>query len=215
MDDQEIIALFAAFREANPTPRGALRFQSPFQLLVAVVLSAQSTDVGVNRVTPALFAEAGDPEAMLRQGEAWVRERIRSLGLFNNKARALVALSRILVERFHGRVPETRAELESLPGVGRKSANVVLNIAFGQPTLAVDTHVFRVANRTGLACGKTPESVEKELTRRIPAEFLLHAHHWLILHGRHVCTARRPACDACRIARWCAMDRAQNEDAHR
>ncbi|MEO5334257.1 MAG: endonuclease III [Magnetococcus sp. YQC-5] len=203
MDKNQIIALFSAFREADPTPKGALFYRSPYELLVAVVLSAQSTDQGVNRVTPGLFAMAGDPVSMIRLGEERVREQIRSLGLYNTKAKYLVALSHILVERFQGEVPQTREELESLPGVGRKSANVVMNSAFGQPTLGVDTHVFRVSNRTGLAIGKTPEAVEQRLMQCVPQEFLWHAHHWLIAHGRHVCTARKPACGRCRIVSWC------------
>ncbi|MBF0627227.1 MAG: endonuclease III [Magnetococcales bacterium] len=205
MENARIIALFNAFREADPHPVGALRFRTSYELLVAVVLSAQSTDVGVNRVTPGLFALAEDPAAMVRLGEEAIREQIRSLGLFNTKAKNIHALSRILVERHQGQVPQSREALQALPGVGRKSANVVLNIAFGQPTLAVDTHVFRVSHRLGLAQGKTPEAVEQELLRCIPETFLLHAHHWLILHGRHVCTARKPACDRCLVRFWCPL----------
>ena len=198
-----VTALFSALRDANPQPRGDLKYTTPFELLVAVVLSAQATDVGVNRATPALFAAANTPEAMLRLGEANIREHIRSIGLFNNKARNIHALSRILVERHQGRVPEERAALMALPGVGRKSANIMLNVAFGQPTLAVDTHVFRVANRTGLAVAKTPDAVERLLVQAIPGEFLYNAHHWLILHGRYVCKARKPACGGCIIRTWC------------
>ncbi|MBF0190864.1 MAG: endonuclease III [Magnetococcales bacterium] len=205
MENAHIIALFNAFREADPHPKGALWFRTPYELLVAVVLSAQSTDVGVNRVTPGLFALAADPEAMDRLGEEAIRAQIRSLGLFNTKAKNIHALSRLLVERHHGQVPKDRESLEALPGVGRKSANVVLNIAFGQPTLAVDTHVFRVAHRLGLADGKTPEAVERQLLACIPETFLLHAHHWLILHGRHVCMARKPACAQCLIRSWCPL----------
>ncbi|MBF0270946.1 MAG: endonuclease III [Magnetococcales bacterium] len=205
MENAHIIALFNAFREADPHPKGALWFRTPYELLVAVVLSAQSTDVGVNRVTPGLFALAADPEAMVRLGEDAIRAQIRSLGLFNTKAKNIHALSRILVERHHGQVPENRESLEALPGVGRKSANVVLNIAFGHPTLAVDTHVFRVSHRLGLADGKTPEAVERQLLACIPETFLLHAHHWLILHGRHVCMARKPACARCLIRSWCPL----------
>ncbi|MBF0165014.1 MAG: endonuclease III [Magnetococcales bacterium] len=203
MDTPRIIALFEAFREANPHPQGALLFRTPFELLVAVVLSAQSTDQGVNRVTPPLFAVAGDPAAMVALGEEAIRGQIRSLGLFNTKAKNILALSRLLVERHGGQVPSERAALEALPGVGRKSANVVLNIAFGQPTLAVDTHVFRVAHRLGLSTGKSPEAVERDLLACIPEAFLLQAHHWLILHGRHVCMARKPACDRCLARPWC------------
>ncbi|MEO5345798.1 MAG: endonuclease III [Magnetococcus sp. YQC-9] len=207
MDTARIIALFETFRKADPHPKGALQFRNPFELLVAVVLSAQSTDKGVNRATPPLFAAAGDPAnpaAMVRLGEAVIREHIRSLGLFNTKAKNILALSRLLVERHQGGVPCEREALEALPGVGRKSANVVLNIAFGQPTLAVDTHVFRVAHRLGLSWGKTPEAVERDLLSAIPDAFLLHAHHWLILHGRHVCMARKPACDRCLVRAWCS-----------
>ncbi|MBF0214468.1 MAG: endonuclease III [Magnetococcales bacterium] len=203
MENVRIIALFEAFREANPHPRGELWFRTPFELLVAVVLSAQSTDVGVNRVTPGLFALAGDPEAMVRLGEEEIRSRIRTLGLFNTKAKNIHALSRLLLERHQGQVPASREALEALPGVGRKSANVVLNIAFGQPTLAVDTHVFRVSHRLGLATGKSPEAVERQLMEIVPELYLPHAHHWLILHGRHVCTARKPACDRCIVRSWC------------
>ncbi|MBF0613790.1 MAG: endonuclease III [Magnetococcales bacterium] len=206
MEHTRIQALFEAFRAADPHPVGALRFQTPFQLLVAVVLSAQSTDVGVNRVTPGLFALAPDPEAMVTLGEEAIREQIRSLGLFNTKAKHLHALSRILVEQYGGQVPQSRAALQALPGVGRKSANVVLNIAFGQPTLAVDTHVFRLSRRLGLAYGNTPEAVERELLQCVPESYLLHAHHWLILHGRHVCTARKPACFRCIVRVWCPSD---------
>lgn len=206
MDQNQIIALFAAFREVDPAPKSELFYRTPYELLVAVVLSAQSTDVGVNRVTPGLFALGGDPASMVGLGVEGVREQIRSLGLYNNKANNIVALSRILLERFEGRVPDSREALESLPGVGRKSANVVLNIVFGQPTLAVDTHVFRVANRTGLARGKTPKVVELGLLACVPESFLPHAHHWLILHGRHVCQAKKPACGACRIEVWCGWE---------
>ncbi|MBF0428233.1 MAG: endonuclease III [Magnetococcales bacterium] len=212
MENYWIIALFSALREANPQPKSALFFHSPYELLVAVVLSAQSTDVGVNRVTPGLFALASDPASMVRLGEDGLREQIRSLGLYNNKAKNILALSRILLEEYHGQVPDTREALESLPGVGRKSANVVLNVAFGHPTVAVDTHVFRVANRTGLAPGKTPEAVEKKLLQCVPEEFLLHAHHWLILHGRHVCMARKPNCENCCIRTWCLMGGNQFKD---
>jgi len=196
--------LFARLRARNPQPATELRYASPFELLIAVMLSAQATDAAVNRVTPALFARAPTPAAMVRLGERRVRELIRSIGLFNTKARNIVATSRILVERHGGRVPGTRAELEALPGVGRKTANVILNTAFGEPTIAVDTHIFRVANRTGLALGRTPLAVEQALARVVPAEFARDAHHWLILHGRYRCTARRPRCGDCPIADLCA-----------
>lgn len=199
-----VVALLSALRETNPHPTSELNYHSPFELLVAVMLSAQSTDVGVNRVTKELFAEAHTPEAMLQLGEEKIRTKIRSLGLFNTKAKNLFAMSKQLIERFQGNVPANRDDLESLPGVGRKTANVVLNCAFGYPTLAVDTHVFRVARRIGLSCGKTPNAVEQDLLKCVPNEFLPHAHHWFILHGRYVCKARTPLCPSCSIRSWCA-----------
>ena len=211
MNHQDVVALLSTLREGNPHPASELNYRSPFELLVAVILSAQSTDVGVNRVTKALFAAAHTPDAMLRLGEEGIRSKIRSLGLYNNKAKNLLAMSRMLVEQFHGRVPDNRNDLEKLPGVGRKTANVVLNVAFGQPTLAVDTHVFRVAKRTGLSRGKTPAAVEQDLLKVIPAEFLQHAHHWFILHGRYVCKARTPLCLPCRIRSWCAHGGTDND----
>ncbi|MBF0425185.1 MAG: endonuclease III [Magnetococcales bacterium] len=204
MKKSDVMAVFSAFQRDNPEPRGELRFRNPFELLVAVVLSAQATDQVVNQVTPLLFALAPDAEAMIVLGEEGIRQQIRRIGLYNTKARNIFRLSQELLTKHEGQVPDQRADLESLPGVGRKTANVVLNIAFGQPTLAVDTHVFRVANRTGLAKGKTPIEVERLLLERIPSPFLFHAHHWLILHGRYVCQARRPRCDACPIRSWCA-----------
>ena len=199
-----VVALFSILREANPHPSSELNYHSPFELLVAVMLSAQATDVGVNRVTRELFAEARTPEAMLHLGEENIRTKIRSLGLFNTKAKNLFAMSKQLIERFHGNVPDNHDDLKSLPGVGRKTANVVLNCAFGHPTLAVDTHVFRVARRIGLSCGKTPNAVERDLLKCVPNEFLQHAHHWLILHGRYVCKARTPLCSSCSIRSGCA-----------
>ena len=199
----EIREIFARFQSANPEPKSELEFVNPFTLLVAVVLSAQATDAGVNKATRALFAAADTPEKMLALGEERVREAIKTIGLFRNKAKNVVALSRKLVEDFGGRVPQTREALESLPGVGRKTANVVLNVAFDQPTIAVDTHLFRVANRIGLSDGKTPLAVELDLERVVPKEFLHHAHHWLILHGRYVCKARKPECPRCLIADLC------------
>ncbi len=196
-------ALFARLRQANPQPRSELLFRNPFELLVAVVLSAQSTDAGVNKATPGLFALAPTPQAMLELGEQGVAERIRTIGLYRTKAHNVVALSRLLVERHQGQVPSSREALEALPGVGRKTANVVLNVAFGQPTLAVDTHVLRVAQRLGLARGKTPLQVEQELSRVVPADYAHDAHHWLILHGRHVCKARRPECWRCALSDLC------------
>lgn len=196
-------ALFERLRAANPSPTTELRFKTPFELLVAVVLSAQATDKSVNQATETLFRVADTPEKMLALGEAGLREHIRSIGLYQTKAKHLIELSRLLLERHGGEVPADRAALEALPGVGRKTANVVLNTAFGQPTIAVDTHIFRVANRTGLARGKTVRAVEQGLLRNIPAEFRLNAHHWLILHGRYVCKARKPDCAHCVINDLC------------
>jgi endonuclease III len=188
---------------SRPIPRTELEFESPFTLLVAVVLSAQATDAGVNKATPALFAEAATPQAMVELGEERLADMIKTLGLFRTKARNLIALSRILVERHGGAVPRDRGQLEALPGVGRKTANVVLNVAFGEPTIAVDTHIFRVANRTGLAPGKTPRAVEQTLEGVTPSRYRRYAHHWLILHGRYVCKARRPECPGCVLADLC------------
>jgi len=199
----EIAEAFRRFEAANPTPRSELHYTNPFTLLVAVVLSAQATDAGVNKATPALFKLADMPEKMVKLGEARVRDLIKTIGLYRTKAKNVVALSRQLVERHGGKVPQDRAALEALPGVGRKTANVVLNVAFGQPTIAVDTHIFRVANRTGLAVGKTPLEVEEKLMQVVPERYRLHAHHWLILHGRYVCLARRPLCERCLIADLC------------
>ena len=204
MKPADRIAFFSRLREQNPHPTTELLYRTPFQLLIAVMLSAQATDVSVNRATRRLFALAATPEAMLALGEAGVRDKIGTIGLCNVKARHVIATCRILVESHQGQVPEERAALEALPGVGRKTANVVLNTAFGQPTLAVDTHVFRVARRTGLARGKTPLAVEKALLRAVPGEFLQDAHHWLILHGRYVCKARAPMCSVCVVAEFCA-----------
>ena len=203
LDPREIDSFFQRLAAANPAPHTELTFLNPFTLLVAVVLSAQATDVGVNRATKALFAAAPTPEAMLALGEEAVREHIRTIGLYRNKAKNVVALSRLLVERHGGEVPRDRAALEALPGVGRKTANVVLNEAFGEPTIAVDTHVFRVANRTGLAPGRTPEAVETALEAVVPERFKCGAHHWLILHGRYVCVARRPLCPECPVRDLC------------
>jgi endonuclease-3 len=199
----EIVEAFRRFRKANPEPKGELEHINPFTLLVAVVLSAQATDAGVNKATPALFAAADSPQKMLALGEDRVRDMIRTIGLFRTKAKNVVELSRILVEQHGGQVPHSREALEALPGVGRKTANVVLNIAFGEPTIAVDTHIFRVGNRTGLATGKTPLEVEQKLDKVVPAEFKRHAHHWLILHGRYTCVARKPLCERCIIADLC------------
>jgi len=199
----EVREAFSRFRKANPEPKGELEHLNPFTLLVAVVLSAQATDAGVNKATRALFAVADTPQKMLALGEETVRDYIKTIGLYRNKARNVIALSEKLIAEFGGEVPRSRAEIESLPGAGRKTANVVLNMAFGELTMAVDTHVFRVGNRTGLAPGKTPLEVELGLERLIPAEFMLHAHHWLILHGRYTCLARKPRCEVCLINDLC------------
>jgi endonuclease-3 len=203
---QEVEAVFAAFARHNPEPRGELVAPNAFTLLVAVVLSAQATDAGVNKATPALFRLADTPAKMVALGVDRITDLVKTIGLYRNKARNVFALSQILVEKFGGEVPADREALESLPGVGRKTANVVLNMAFGQATMAVDTHVFRVANRTGLAPGETPLEVELGLLRVIPEKYLLHAHHWLILHGRYVCLARKPECYRCIIAEWCRFE---------
>lgn len=199
----DVRAFIEALACANPAPRSELEYEDPYTLLVSVVLSAQATDASVNRATRTLFAEAKTPEAMVRLGEKGVGRHIRSIGLWQGKARNVVALSRILLEQHNGTVPHDRDLLESLPGVGRKTANVVLNVAFNEPTMAVDTHIFRIGNRTGIAPGKTPRAVEDLLVRRIPKELLRDAHHWLILHGRYVCKARQPACWRCVVAEWC------------
>jgi endonuclease-3 len=199
----EIREAFERFSKANPEPKGELEHLNPYTLLVAVVLSAQATDAGVNKATRPLFAVADTPQKMLALGEEKVRDYIRTIGLYRTKAKNVIALSQKLIDEFGGEVPRTRAEIESLPGAGRKTANVVLNMAFGEHTMAVDTHVFRVANRTGLAPGKTPLEVELGLEKVIPSEFMLHAHHWLILHGRYICLARKPRCDVCLINDLC------------
>ena len=199
----EVAEAFSRFSRAEPEPKGELLHRDPYTLLVAVVLSAQATDAGVNKATPALFSAADTPAKMVALGEERVRDYVKTIGLFRGKAKNIVALSELLISEHGGEVPRTRAALEALPGVGRKTANVVLNNAFGDPTLAVDTHVFRVSNRTGLAPGKTPLEVETGLLERVPEAFLQHAHHWLILHGRYVCVARRPLCEICTVARWC------------
>jgi endonuclease-3 len=198
-------AIYGALRAANPEPRSELEFSTPFELLVAVILSAQATDRSVNIGTRRLFPQARTPQAILDLGVAGLAPYIRHIGLYNAKAKNVVEMCRLLIERHGGEVPRDRQALEALPGVGRKTANVVMNVAFGEPTLAVDTHVFRVANRTGLARGATPLAVEQRLLKVTPAEFLPHAHHWLILHGRHVCVARKPKCPECCIAAWCAF----------
>lgn len=195
--------IFERFQAANPAPTTELNYHTPFELLIAVILSAQSTDVGVNKATAQLFPIANTPEAMLALGEAGLKEKIKTIGLFNSKAKHIIQTCETLVSEYDGEIPKTREALQALPGVGRKTANVVLNTAFGQPTMAVDTHIFRVSNRTGIAKGKTPLAVEKALLKNVEPAFLLNAHHWLILHGRYVCLARKPRCGACLIRDLC------------
>jgi endonuclease-3 len=195
--------IFRRFQTANPHPTTELHYDSPFELLIAVILSAQATDKSVNKATTTLFACANTPTAILALGEAGLKQHIQTIGLYNSKAKHIIATCQRLLEHHQGQVPADRAALEALPGVGRKTANVVLNTAFGQPTMAVDTHIFRVANRTGLAPGKTVLAVEKGLLQAIPPDYLQDAHHWLILHGRYTCTARKPHCDDCLIADLC------------
>jgi endonuclease-3 len=199
----EVEEAFRRFQAAMPEPKGELQHINPFTLLVAVVLSAQATDAGVNKATPALFKLADTPEKMAALGEDRVRELIKTIGLYRTKAKNVIALSHKLIAEHGGQVPGTREALQELPGVGRKTANVVLNMAFGQPTMAVDTHIFRIGNRTGLAPGKDPLAVELKLLEVIPEKYMMHAHHWLILHGRYVCLARRPLCEKCVIADIC------------
>jgi len=201
----QIDEIFARFQARDPDPKTELRYRDPFTLIVAVVLSAQATDTSVNRATPALFALADTPEKMIALGEAGVTDKIKTIGLYRNKAKNLVALSKKLIEEHDGQVPDSREALETLPGVGRKTANVVLNVAFGQPTIAIDTHIFRVSNRTGLAPGKTPLKVEEVLDRVVPERFKHNCHHWLILHGRYVCKARKPECWRCIIEDLCVF----------
>ena len=203
MPDEHVDAFYSALAARNPEPTTELNFSDAYTLLVAVVLSAQATDVSVNRISGALFKAAGTPQKMLELGEDGLRQHIRTINLFNTKAKNIIALSRALIERHGGKVPDDRAALEALPGVGRKSANVVLNVAFGRPMVAVDTHVFRVANRTGLAPGRTPKEVEQALLARTPERWLHNAHHWLILHGRYTCIARKPLCETCVINDLC------------
>ncbi|MGI9332884.1 MAG: endonuclease III [Gammaproteobacteria bacterium] len=203
MKRKQVEALFTRLRDANPHPSTELNYRSPFELLISVILSAQATDVSVNKVTAKLFRRARSPRGMLELGEDGVREQIKSIGLFNAKAANIIKSCQILVERHGGRVPESREALEALPGVGRKTANVVLNTAFGHPTIAVDTHIFRVSNRTGLAPGANVREVEEALLRTVPDAFMANAHHWLILHGRYVCLARKPKCADCVIADLC------------
>ena len=202
----EVHEIFAKLAAAMPDPKTELEHVNPYTLLVAVVLSAQATDAGVNKATRSLFAKVDTPQKMVALGEEGLRKAIKTIGLFNTKAKNVIALSKALVENHGGTVPPDRAALEALPGVGRKSANVVLNVAFGQPTIAVDTHIFRVANRTGLACGKNPLEVELGLERIVPPDYILNAHHWLILHGRYVCKAKKPECWRCVIECLCKFE---------
>lgn len=203
MKKEKVEEMFRRFAARDPDPRGELHYVNPYTLLVAVVLSAQATDAGVNKATEKLFRVADTPEKMLQLGEARLRDHIKTIGLFNTKAKNVIALSELLLRDHGGVVPNDAEALERLPGVGRKTANVVRNIAFGEPTIAVDTHIFRVGNRTGLAPGKTPLEVELKLLKAVPAQYRLHAHHWLILHGRYICLARKPRCAACPIVDLC------------
>ena len=203
MNKDKRTAIFKTLRERMPAPTTELEYVNPFELLIAVILSAQATDVSVNKATAKLYPVANTPEAILALGVAGLKPYIRTIGLFNSKAENIIPTSRTLLEKHGSEVPRTREELEALPGVGRKTANVILNTAFGEPTIAVDTHIFRVSNRTGIAKGKTPLEVEKRLLRLTPDEFKKDAHHWLILHGRYVCKARKPLCGECPIAEWC------------
>ena len=205
MTKDQIFEFFRRLAEDNPEPETELEYGNIFQLVVAVALSAQATDVGVNKATRALFAKVTTPQQMLDLGEDGLKEHIKTIGLFNSKAKNVIALSRMLIDDFGGEVPADRDALTRLPGVGRKTANVVMNCAFGEETFAVDTHVFRVGNRTGLAKGKTPEAVEAKLEKRVPAPFRRHAHHWLILHGRYTCKARTPECWRCHVADLCSF----------
>lgn len=209
MTRDQIFEFFRRLAELNPAPETELQFGNAYQLLVAVTLSAQATDVGVNKATRALFAEVETPQQMLDLGEEGLRQHIKTIGLFNSKAKNVIAMAQLLVDNFGGEVPSTREELVTLPGVGRKTANVVLNCWFGEETFAVDTHIFRVGNRTGLAKGKTPEQVEAKLEKRVPQPFRLGAHHWLILHGRYVCKARNPECWRCPVADLCSFTKKQ------
>ena len=203
MKKADIEEFYSRLQEQMPEPNGELNYVNPYTLLVAVVLSAQATDVGVNKATGPLFKVADTPKKMVALGEVKVRKYVKTIGLFNAKAKNVIALSKLLIEEHDSEVPRDREALEKLPGVGRKTANVVLNIAFGEPTIAVDTHIFRIGNRTGLAPGKTPLAVEKKLEKKTPPHYKLHAHHWLILHGRYVCKARKPDCPACVVSELC------------
>lgn len=203
MNTDKRTAIFSKLRELNASPETELRYKNPFELLIAVILSAQATDISVNKATDKLYPVARTPESILALGVSGLKPYIRTIGLFNSKAENIIKTCRLLIENHGSEVPRTRVELEALPGVGRKTANVILNTAFGEPTIAVDTHIFRVANRTGIAKGKTPLEVEKRLLRLTPEEFKKDAHHWLILHGRYICKARKPMCGECPIIEWC------------
>lgn len=203
MNNKTIQAIFLRFRKNNPHPTTELHYRNHFELLIAVILSAQATDQSVNKATKQLFQAASTPEKMVKLGEKKLRDYIKTIGLYMNKAKNIIGSSQLLIEKFHSQVPREREDLESLPGVGRKTANVILNTCFNEPTIAVDTHIFRVANRIGLAKGKTPLAVEKQLDKNIPAEFKHNAHHWLVLHGRYVCVARKPHCPTCIIRDLC------------
>jgi endonuclease III len=209
MNDAQVLHFFQTLRTANPAPQTELEYASVFECLAAVLLSAQATDVGVNKATRKLYARANTPAKILALGEDGLADAIKTIGLYRTKAKNLLATCKILVEQHGGEVPRSREALEALPGVGRKTANVVLNVAFGEPTMAVDTHIFRVSNRTGLAPGKTPLAVEQGLLRRVPPAFLVDAHHWMILHGRYVCQARRPLCEQCSVRVDCDEGRAR------
>jgi len=205
MKPSHVDEFFRRLAKQRPSPKSELNYVNPYTLLVAAILSAQSTDAGVNKATPLLFARAKTPQQMLDLGEAKLKEYVKTIGLYNNKAKNIMALSKILVEKFGGHLPQTRDELLTLPGVGRKTANVLLNVAFGQPVIAVDTHAFRVSNRTGLAPGKTPEDVEEKLMQVVPKKWMQRAHHWIVLHGRYVCKARKPDCPHCVVRDLCAF----------
>jgi endonuclease-3 len=205
MKKEDIAEFFRRLKAANPTPQSELQYTNPYTLLVAVVLSAQATDAGVNKATKDLFKAVDTPRKMLDLGLEGLKKHIKTIGLYNTKAKNVIALSEMLLKKHGGKIPDTREELVALPGVGRKTANVVLNVAFEQPTMAVDTHIFRVANRTGLAPGKTPEKVEEALEKNVPAAYALHAHHWLILHGRYICKARKPLCGSCPVYDLCGF----------
>ncbi len=203
MNKSQIYEFFEILQAANPEPKSDLEYTNAYTLLVAVTLSAQATDIGVNKATKSLFQIADTPQKMLDLGLDTLKQHIKTIGLYNNKAKNIIAMAEILVRDYNGKIPDSRDALTALPGVGRKTANVVLNVAFGQKTMAVDTHIFRVSNRTGLASGKTPDAVEQHLLKRVPDEFMLHAHHWLILLGRYTCKARKPECTACPVSNIC------------